>query len=230
MLLTIDLDIIMEPCINLYNSKINGLDRENIWRNNQKILDINRHLSINKSSWIWIKNLIKQAADKNIPYIVYSDNHNNVLTSLDFIFNQDKLALGQDLIVNIDHHHDLGYKNTINEFLHNNVSCANWVYYLLKTGYTSSYCWLHNSNSELPSLDENFNYVHYIFNEQTEINSLLKDCNIIVFISSSPWIPPQYNNYIINLQSILYNTFNNVLYFKDNNIIHPNTFNLFRKL
>lgn len=229
MILTIDLDIIMEPCINLYNKDIQPQQtREQMWNNIQNWRDIERHLSINKDLWNTIVKIIEKASIKQIPYIAYSDNHGQILPFLNYIYNHYGYKLGTDLIINIDHHHDLGYHDVNQQINHNIITCANWAYFLLNTHYTNAYLWLHNQNSEICNHFSEFNSSENIFTSDIDIDILLEKCDGIIFIGSSAWIPLQYNHYLFSLQALLCKYFPNILFFGDESIINPNKLLLFK--
>ena len=104
-----------------------------------------------------------------------------------FLTNENDLE-----IVNIDHHHDLGYKEDEKfEKCHN----ANWAYYFFKQGKLKKYIWLNNNNSDMipPPRYENC-FSSQLFCEMDEskyIEQFGKPDKIFLCLSPE-WVPSHY--------------------------------------
>jgi len=116
-------------------------------------------------------------------YVAFS--HKNIG---EFLKNENDLE-----IVNIDHHHDLGYDETE---LFETCTCANWVYYFFKQGKIKSYLWLNNSNSGIippPRAEDCFSSEYFCNIEEDEfINRFGKPDKIFICLSPE-WVPEQYH-------------------------------------
>lgn len=133
--LSVDFDIIMAPDINLYNPIV---PRKNI----EEVIKEHPLLTGLRADLIHYKNLVNLLlkVSKDIPYsnICVAFSHEYIGN---FLQNDTNLE-----IVNIDHHHDLGYEPNLNYEICN---CANWAYYLFKKKKVINYTWLNNTNSDI---------------------------------------------------------------------------------
>lgn len=174
---TIDFDIIMSPSIDFYNHMIPF----NKWEDLTKIpfmnlLNIDTVHYHRLTEWI-ISMLDKLPQDK----IFFIRNHDEVINIL-------KEYDEQYSVINIDHHHDLGYMSLQDQTdpYEQDLGCANWVLDLIKNKVLDSYIWLHNSNFETPN-HVDFPYQHQCF-QNYDIDNLQPD--ILIICLSGEWIPP----------------------------------------
>ena len=123
-IITIDFDIIMWPSIELYNHIIDGyIDKIQILEQEIPLLKYaNADLELYKK----LTEYLVQKKKEKIP-IEFIDSHEQVL-------NYIKTP---SVVINIDHHHDLGY----NEFQWDDkeIVCGNWAYKGLKNGQITNY-------------------------------------------------------------------------------------------
>ena len=96
-------------------------------------------------------------------------------------------------IINIDHHHDLGYDE---DDPYEKCTCANWAYYLFKQGKLDKYIWLNNNNSDIiPPPRHEANFFSEFFcdiNETSYINRFGRPDKIFICLSPE-WVPSQYH-------------------------------------
>lgn len=87
-------------------------------------------------------------------------------------------------LYNIDHHHDLGYRedNTV-------INCGNWALHLLKNKRIDKYIWINNQNSN-KNVREDVKFETQLLKE-FNLNSLKPD-KIIICLSPE-WIPNQFH-------------------------------------
>ena len=114
-------------------------------------------------------------------------------------------------IVNIDHHHDLGY---IEDDTFEKCNCANWAYYLFKQGKLKRYIWLNNVNSDImpPHRHEDcFSSQHFCDIEVSDYIQQFGKPDKIFLCLSSPWVPSQYFPLFYLLLDILNHQNNYVL-------------------
>lgn len=166
-IVSIDFDIIMAPSIELYN---------NLQHNYASYYEemFNADLTIYNKITNWLLNILPQI---NTDDVVFIESHEQIV---DFIPS----GMPCDLI-NIDHHHDLGYGENAKE---EPLNCGNWGLYLLKDNKINNYIWIKNNNSIRPQYC-GYNYKtkeFYNFN----LSSLPADKIIICL--SSPWVPQKY--------------------------------------
>ena len=206
MVLSIDLDFILKPCIQLYNDKIHA-SSENLqamWEDIIKERDLERFLSVDSENLEYIKNLIKSCAEQQ-PYVYFSDDHGSILSAI----NDEILAERMDYpidVVNIDHHHDVYYNGNNGKDLvdkYDEADCSNWVYFLMKKRILAKYFWVRNENSIdhiggeriLKMYKQDFDL------EKTED----KKVDLLFITSSLPWFPPKFKEYYFSIIKLVLN-------------------------
>jgi len=176
-ILTIDFDIIMEPSIRIYNSLVNGqIYLENLPENN--LLQFAKaDLNIYRKITSYLLKICKNTE------IIFIENHDQVL---DFLEDDEKYD-----IINIDHHHDLGYgEKQINPKEDEDYNCANWVLMTYDKNVLNSYKWIRNNNSILPKEDNRCPYTDQIIDTTTL--SELPQPDKIILCYSAQWVPQTY--------------------------------------
>lgn len=140
--LTIDFDIIMKPSIEIYNDLIgDSKDIQSIIKQNPGIeYCLPPDLSIYGAITRLIMRFIKQLNEDDVYFI---REHQHIC---DIIKGLDKCNL-----INIDHHHDIGYSGVSINSAVRMPECGNWVKYLTDLGKINEYTWINNSNSMFPN-------------------------------------------------------------------------------
>ena len=106
MVLSIDFDYIMAPCIQEYNNNINS---NNIFAERKYTFsNLKCDFGYDKEKLDWLKSLIKQLDPNRTKAYVIND-HSEVVTALTNEYNLNDYNPPYQ-IINIDHHHDLGYR------------------------------------------------------------------------------------------------------------------------
>ena len=198
--LSIDMDYIMEPCINLYNDLCGGEDDSfNIWARVQEARDIERHLSINEENLLTINNVFtKNILNIKKENILFAENHDAILNLLcEGIPESQKYD-----IWNIDHHHDIYYndesKHHVEKF--NFTAMADWVWYLKSNNLLNNYTWVRNQNSA-PFYDIGNGFVF----QEVSSHNISKIMNLeydYLFICKSPhWFPDKFHHYFEMLKN-----------------------------
>ena len=200
-ILSIDFDIIMAPTINFYNhlvpkAKWETLQLEPI--TNMFYADYRYYQELTK----FLLKLIKKYPKEKFHFI---QNHDSILKFI----KDDKINL-----INIDHHHDLGYKIELREkkVLPSQITVANWVKYLKDNNQLNSYIWISSFSSEerddlLPTgfgrkyIDEQL-YLHDI----NLLDYMDKDFDEIIICLSPEWVPIKYRDLYFTWFEI-FNTF-----------------------
>lgn len=181
-ILTIDFDIIMAPTINAYNDKVPRENWENLQNDpllNLAFADLIHYYRLTK----FLLYLTKFLSKEKFHFVI---DHQQVVKWIPF----DEPVM----IWNIDHHHDLGYKDEDLDNLKNKeLNCANWVKWTIDNSNSLvEYNWIHNENSSLP----NEKNKHYLL-----ITENLKECSLedkfiikpdeVIIVLSPPWVPPR---------------------------------------
>lgn len=173
-IVSIDFDIIMAPSIELYGSFENKQFYENYYNNL-----FNADLLIYTKLTEWLLQHFPTVGQDNIYFI---ESHQEIVN---FIPKDE-----ENLLINIDHHHDLGYGPPQElEKPITNLNCGNWALHLLQNKLIKDYVWIKNNNSKNGYCKYNFNskfFYNYNLNE-------LKPDRIIICLSS-PWVPQQYHS------------------------------------
>ena len=183
-ILTIDFDIIMAPSIELYNEKVPSNSWENLLQDPYMkllIADMTHYQRLTN----YIIDILPYLKQNQIHFI---NSHENVAKYIDDNEIYD--------IINIDHHHDIGYSSEDLDGDCKELNCANWVKYLWERRKINSYYWIHNKNSKIfneeyqnkfPELINGTNFEDYILSKD-----LIPDELIICF--SRPWVPNNYQS------------------------------------
>jgi len=173
-ILTIDFDVIMWPSIELYNNKIQGdVDRmEEI----EKGIPLLKYANADLELYQTLTNYLLKAKDNGSEFY-FIDTHEKALNYI-----TEPCAL-----INIDHHHDLGYSKSQWEDK-NLIACGNWVYRGIKDGKIKKYMWLCDFTSISPfNLQEDVGLIETCVNA-TNFDQLIIPKKIII-CSSFMWIP-----------------------------------------
>lgn len=192
--LSIDFDIIMAPSIELYNDKV----PLNKWDDLLNAFPIYSFLTMDASYYRKLNEyLIKVAPKVNKDNIFIAFGHDKILNHLkkDETFN----------IVNIDHHHDLGYRP---DSLDEPNNCANWVMVAEADGRLKNYTWIHSQNSQMPinELTNKFSegtYKEYVLDDVDNLAQMLQTPDIIFICLSPEWVPPAYQYLFYSLLDVL---------------------------
>lgn len=169
-IVSIDFDIIMAPSIEFYNNLVSL--KPSIFED--PLMQVCRADYIHYHRLTkWLNQKIKFLNKEDIIFIQSHEMINNYIQ-------------GEDItLYNIDHHHDLGYKedNTI-------INCGNWALHLLKDKKIDKYIWINNQNSN-KNLLEDIKFETQLLKE-FNLNSLKPD-KIIICLSPE-WIPSQFHS------------------------------------
>lgn len=188
--LSIDFDIIMAPTIEYYNHMVPFRKWEDIQIENPYMYNPKADLSHYNYLLCLLDKIITKEKDIYVAY-----NHKMII---DFLSNVDIID-----IINIDHHHDLGYHLEENE----KDNCANWAKQLLKSGKMRNYIWAKNVNSQLPvdSIKKELESYNYTIADFNELKDKIADMKFDkIFLCMSPeWVPPYYQQLFYGILDLL---------------------------
>ena len=117
-IITIDFDIIMAPCINLYNNSVPGIAWDSLLNDPYMQLltiDTQHYQRLTQ----FVLKCFNQMNKENIHFI---NSHENIAN---YIQNNEEYS-----IVNIDHNHDICYNPKDVENKCEELTCANWLKWL----------------------------------------------------------------------------------------------------
>ena len=197
--LSIDLDYIMEPCIELYNSihyNANALLR---WHGLYSSTPFNEsHLQINQSNLLYCYNVYMKAL-MNCDYVSFGYDHDSILFDLE---NHTDIDL-----INIDHHDDVfggDYDDGENKNPYrleygqlenfDRIHEGNWGAWLKSQDKLKSFTWIGNENSQNKHRNKvNENLIGNYQNLEKE-NYSFSDYNFdYIFVCLSPQYTPQHH-------------------------------------
>lgn len=190
-ILTIDFDIIMKPSIYVYNDLIATDTPMKEWVDNYSfIANIPADLYI----YEYLTRIIMEVAPQADTYFI--SNHKSVVDILNKYKNKNL-----DL-VNIDHHHDIGYEiKDWNKHI-TFPNCGDWVKHLMDKGKVKSYTWVNNDNSSYP---EKAGAAKYLTRDMELGEFSLTDFpkfDVLIICASFEWIPPMYEPLFLTWQTI----------------------------
>ena len=177
-ILTIDFDIIMAPCIELYNHMVPSISWENLMANfsQGKLF----HADLYLYQYLTDK-LLFLLEKMNKEDIVVIEDHGQIIKYLDL---NEKMN-----IYNIDHHHDCGYPGSQEKIEEDILNCSNWGLILSEKKILNNFYWIRNHNSSIPNKD--IRKVDFIDIDLSEFNfENMPIPDKLVLCLSEPWVPP----------------------------------------
>lgn len=163
----------MAPSIELYNDKVPKISWEELLKDPYYQI-----LSVDNIHYFRLTKFLLYLTKKiNKEDIIIIENHKHVFYHVNEKTN----------IINIDHHHDLGYKD---DNPNPELNCGNWVEELGKNKLLNEYVWIHNWNSIMPEKNECFLTKHFCLQDMTELNNYKIKIDKLILCLSEPWIPP----------------------------------------
>lgn len=180
-ILTVDFDIIMSSTIELYNDVIGEFrSMDKILKEYPKIESIlEADLFIYSELTRYLLYLFKRLSPDKVYFI---SEHQKIVP----IIKDDK-----DIdLINIDHHHDIGYDGTTINTKILIPHCGNWVKYLTDLNKIKSYFWIHDNKSLAPQNNLNKGYLTESMNIRTCNLYSLGEIDKLIICNSPQWIPP----------------------------------------
>lgn len=222
-ILSIDLDYILAPCINLYNDLVNASAApERVWEDINKLRQLDKHISYDDKNLKYVFDLFTNALSKlkNKDAVTFALNHDAIL----FELANEKYKDDTFTVFNVDHHHDIYYSEQgrldVDKF--NIAGVANWIWYLDKNKKVTQYNWVCNSNSFFPEKEVNSNGKMDAFTAD-KIPAIfdVKEWDYIFVCNSPHWFPRDYDVFFEMLIAIYQNITGNKIKIEEN-IFSPN--------
>lgn len=190
-IVTIDFDIIMWKNLPLYNHLVGDkIDTSVLERITPLLFYVDADLILYNKLTEYIIFLLKKINKENIVFI---DSHEKVL---------DYITEPVD-VINIDHHHDLGYNEMQRE--NKKYACANWCYWGLKDNKIKNLFWIHNNTSDpFEPIKEKFNITEMEDMHNIDLQKIIIPEKLIL-CSSFEWIPDQFKPLFELWKKIVYN-------------------------
>jgi len=195
--LSVDIDYIMAPCIQLYNDMSgqisSSFNAEEFWCKVQKERYLNEYLHYDVDKFNFIKKLLFKSC-KNISKenIYFGKEHDSILT---FLCQDKEKKDYQFNVFNVDHHHDIFYGNNqrseVERF--NFATLSNWVWYLFTNKKLNRYYWINNESSQLEIEDDKvlchlpFERMNYFYNKENELLDV--EFDYVYFCKSERFFP-----------------------------------------
>lgn len=193
-ILSIDFDIIMYPCITLYNGEIDGDDNPiESWRQLEEEYGFESYNMFTYDTKVLkeLAKIITYNRKQNKP-IYYITEHQQIVDKL----KKDKdYDTSQYNIYNIDFHHDLWYNDTdiIQIVEDDDYHCGCWIGYLYLKKKLTSLTWLKAPNSDMPEIKTYSNDLQFNTLRIREFEDLYEiDFDEVYFCLSPQWVPQKY--------------------------------------
>ena len=215
--LSIDMDYIMAPCIQLYNDQWTTVENNGFnpitmggqayWDKIEDLIGINDFLCYDEKKLEFIKNLATRiASEVDTDHIYFGKEHDSILTFL--CQDKDKADMVYN-VYNIDHHHDIYYNTTqkqnVNRFGYAGMS--DWVWYLYTYGKLNKYYWINNERSKWGMVNKDdlklnafLNFKKYM-NDPSPLENIKFD--YLYICKSENYVPPVYYHFYEDLRKEL---------------------------
>lgn len=194
-ILSIDFDIIMYPCIKLYNDKIGGdQNSTSLWLALERDFEIEKYLSYDANVYKNLCKLIKRNID-NGAKLYGLENHEDIITELKKDSNYETNLYN---VTNIDFHHDIYYReeDRVEAKYFDKSNCSDWFGYLIDNKKVASDLrWIKAPNSE-PCHIEDFMSKLTVDNITNDFrsNKVFTDIDYqyIYLVKSPQWVPHKF--------------------------------------
>lgn len=193
-ILSIDFDIIMYPCINLYNGDIDGDDNPiELWKQLEEDYQFENYniLTYDTSVLLELAKLIHYNKEQGKP-IYYIDEHQHIVDKIKKDNDYDESTYD---IYNVDFHHDLWYsaEDILDIKENDGYHCGCWIGYLYFNKKLSSITWLKAPNSdglELKTYGGTLDLKTLRIREFDKLYDI--DFDEVYFCLSPQWVPQKY--------------------------------------
>lgn len=195
-ILSIDFDIIMYPCIKLYNDKVGGdCNPTELWQMLEQQYELQNFVNYDAKYLLKLAEVIKTAVDNGAKLVPITEHQEIV----DYLVKTETYEEDKYDVVNIDFHHDIWYreedKNSILSF--DQYNCSNWLGYLFLKEKTNSIKWACAGNSGgFPTYTKDDEMVN-IIDERVRLlewNDKVNDVDYVFLCLSPQWVPYKFHH------------------------------------
>lgn len=195
--LSIDFDVILGSNLMFYNHLVPKFSWEQLKDYPQMMTN-----KIDANYYQYLTKLLMQIAPCIDPKnIVFAENHAKIL---------DILPLHEEIeLINIDHHHDLGYLSEEQNGNFSTINCSNWVQAFAQKGQLKHYTWISNNyyeNYNLKDYKYKINMDHIVLQPDKELS--IQSPDILFICLSEPWTPPEVRPLFFTWMDLYNNYFN----------------------
>lgn len=200
--LSIDFDIIIPNMIDIWNNEINDKIKIENYEKTFPVLNFLNYVDFNiyKNLTIFLLKFLKTKDKEKVFFI---EDHHQIID----IFNsiEDRY---NNILINVDHHHDVGYCIDFNKLLtKNEVRCGNWVKFLKDNKIINQYCWVKNYNSIIIDVPKSYiDKEFFIYESFDNLINLIESIDYVVICSSFDWVPNNCRE-LFELWKEIYNNF-----------------------
>lgn len=181
-ILSIDFDICMWKDIELYNSLVNSFNTvDNVIKDYPLLQGVRFDADIyNRLTGL----IVKIARRLPVNKIHFISTHEDIVP----LFQNGKC---NNEVINIDHHHDLGYSQAPDKW--NSAGCANWVKFLYQNNMIEKYTHIGDSLSVRPFPEDAPLVTEFIDINSNGIDHLVDIVDELCICLSPAWVPQQYH-------------------------------------
>lgn len=193
-ILTIDFDIIMYPCLQIYNDLVSGdANPTESWEFLKRERGLEPFIRYDANTLLMIGKIIKAQIAKNAILIPCSE-HQQVVDKLKLSESYDTDMFS---ITNIDFHHDIWYRPDDKSILINfdDYNCSNWLGYLLLKNKVENISWYKAYNST-PFFDNEYTETIPLNSFRLdELETLIEEqFDEVYFVLSPQWVPYEFQH------------------------------------
>ena len=204
--LCVNWDIIMSPCICLYDRYINeSQKRITNWSEIERILDLNRHLIYDVDTYHKIGKIISYICDR-VPRVYVGNFSDSVLCSIEDEMKLQSVPDNKLNIINIGHYHSIYEPNgphSLRALVDEKVTSRNWVGYLEMCKCLNEYVWIHDRNSSqfIPSTSNEpiLQKSSQVCIEDISLDyGFFDNVDVLYICTNFSRIPPKFDDLVIN--------------------------------
>ena len=191
-ILVMDMDIIMTPCIKLYNHMTDGdkVSPTEFWNTVNKAIEMEKYLSYDADILHTLHRIILNNPQAHVVPVDYSAD---VVRDMHMLTSYDEEQFD---IVHIGWHHNASIKHEdLSQVIrHSKFKNSNWLGFLLEKDKVKSCQWFKSFNApNIPLNQDKFEKIE-IFPLREYDEAELYD--IIYIVSSPQWVPYQYQHFV----------------------------------
>lgn len=193
-ILTIDFDIIMYPCLQIYNDHVAGnMNATETWNQLKQERGVEPFIHYDARTLLELGKIIHHHVMQGTSLTVCNE-HQEVVDILkkSETYEQDTFS-----ITNVDFHHDIWYRPEDKTILTNfaDYNCSNWLGYLILNQKTDEVIWYKAYNSHIFRDAEYHQEIFKSIHRLDELDNLMEESfDEIYFVLSPQWVPYEFHH------------------------------------